>query len=163
MCLAVQLMQEVIVSTRPRSWRPSWQSFLFPTKFFLLGRFFNYGIMDIYIYYTYIFNLLGKLAGKHEYVCNVHLSKMSPFWLKWDSFSRDLLTYMYIYILLLYSLLISWYTVCFPSMIRIRGRFRRFLGPGAEVPSIALCRPPPRVEAQMRRWWLTVMVKVIGS
>ena len=23
--------------------------------------------------------LLGKLAGKHEYVCNVHLSKMSPF------------------------------------------------------------------------------------
>ena len=28
------------------------------------------------------FILLGKLAGKHEYVCNVHLSKMSPFWLK---------------------------------------------------------------------------------
>ena len=24
-----------------------------------------------------------KLAGKHEYVCNVHLSKMSSFWLKW--------------------------------------------------------------------------------
>ena len=30
----------------------------------------------------FCFNLLGKLAGKHEYVCNVHLSKMSPFWLK---------------------------------------------------------------------------------
>ena len=28
------------------------------------------------------FILLGKLAGKHEYVCNVHLSKISPFWLK---------------------------------------------------------------------------------
>ena len=25
---------------------------------------------------------LYRLAGKHEYVCNVHLSKMSPFWLK---------------------------------------------------------------------------------
>ena len=24
-----------------------------------------------------------KLAGEQEYVCNVHLSKMSPFWLKW--------------------------------------------------------------------------------
>ena len=24
-----------------------------------------------------------RLAGKQEYVCNVHLSKMSPFWLKW--------------------------------------------------------------------------------
>ena len=33
-------------------------------------------------HYTAIFILLGKLAGKHEYVCNVHLSKMSPFWLK---------------------------------------------------------------------------------
>ena len=31
---------------------------------------------------VYNFILLGKLAGKHEYVCNVHLSKMSPFWLK---------------------------------------------------------------------------------
>ena len=32
--------------------------------------------------YMHFFILLGKLAGKHEYVCNVHLSKMSPFWLK---------------------------------------------------------------------------------
>ena len=35
----------------------------------------QHGILGIFI-------LLGKLAGKHEYVCNVHLSKMSPFWLK---------------------------------------------------------------------------------
>ena len=35
------------------------------------------------------FILLGKLAGKHEYVCNVHLSKMSPFWLKWNCDHRD--------------------------------------------------------------------------
>ena len=162
MCRAVQLMQEVTYPPDQGREDRSWQSFLFPTKFFFVRTVFQLWNYDIY--YTYIFNLLGKLAGKHEYVCNVHLSKMSPFWLKWDSFSRDLLTYnIYIYILLLYSLLISCYTVCFPSMIRIRGRFRRFLGPGAEVPSIALCRPPPRVEAQMRRWWLKVMVKVIGS
>ena len=36
-----------------------------------------------------IFILLGKLAGKHEYVCNVHLSKMSPFWLKWNCDHHD--------------------------------------------------------------------------
>ena len=36
----------------------------------------------IRFFFTVHFNLLGKLAGKHEYVCNVHWSKMSPFWLK---------------------------------------------------------------------------------
>ena len=33
-----------------------------------------------------LFLLAWKLAGKHEYVCNVHLSKMSSFWLKWVGF-----------------------------------------------------------------------------
>ena len=30
-----------------------------------------------------MFLFAWKLAGKHEYVCNVHLSKLSSFWLKW--------------------------------------------------------------------------------
>ena len=30
-----------------------------------------------------VFLFAWKLAGKHEYVCSVHLSKMSSFWLKW--------------------------------------------------------------------------------
>ena len=43
--------------------------------------------------------LAWKLAGKHEYVCNVHLSKMSPFalWLKcvWstDQIRKDSLSF----------------------------------------------------------------------
>ena len=41
------------------------------------------------VQYVHIFILLGKLAGKHEYVCNVHLSKMSPFWLKWNCDHHD--------------------------------------------------------------------------
>ena len=68
MCLAVQLMQEVIVSTRPRSWRPSWQSFLFPTKFFFVRTVFqlwNYG----YIYILYVYFQFAWKACWKAWIC----------------------------------------------------------------------------------------------
>ena len=52
-----------------------------PNTLFLKG--FDYLGIYIYIYVcVYFFLIARKLAGEHEYVCNVHLSKMSPFWLK---------------------------------------------------------------------------------
>ena len=55
----------------------------------LLGCCLSVSSVGLFSWLADIFILLGKLAGKHEYVCNVHLSKMSPFWLKWNWDHRD--------------------------------------------------------------------------
>ena len=51
------------VSTRPRSWRPSWQSFLFPTKFFFVVRtvfqLWNYGYI-LYVYFQFAWKVCWK-------------------------------------------------------------------------------------------------------